>query len=239
MSFQTPQGGRTQSRALIEHIESYENIQFQIDGLKEHQKQILSEARQQGWDMRGFKELIKLRKLSQSEREDWEAIRQLMLHEVGMLGDTPLGGAALRRFEQAYQPHSPQNSAESPQQAPEPPEANGADATHPQRLARPTPPAKPAGPTPEEIAAQRQAELDEAEGKGTEAGELWKKSKSPAHGILSNPFLAMDPRRVKWDAAWRAAADSDGMELPAYLRRADKPRKPKKGGHEANGKGGE
>lgn len=225
-----------QSRKLIDHIEGYERVQYQIDQLKLEQKDIKNAARSQGWDMRGFAELIKLRKLSESERDDWLAIRELMMREVGMLADTPLGGAAIRRFEQANQPPElPDGSPQEPQDGQEGEESPDSTSTAPKPNGRLPARQKPAGPTPEEVEAQRQAELADAAKKGAEAGAAWKESKSPDVGILANPYVAQDPRRIVWDREWRLAADSDGMELPAYMKRAAKPKKPKKG----EGKGDE
>jgi uncharacterized protein (UPF0335 family) len=51
-------------------------------------------------------------------------------------------------------------------------------------------------------------------------------------GIMSNPYVAGDPRRSSWDEGWCGAAGSDGMDIPKAFQR---PKKDKKGDGKAGG----
>ena len=77
----------------------------QIERLEEEKKQITSdirdkflEAKAVGFDVKTMRQVLKLRRKSQSEREEEESILDVYLHALGMLGDladTPLGEHAL------------------------------------------------------------------------------------------------------------------------------------------------
>lgn len=82
---------------------------------------------------------------------------------------------------------------------------------------------------PEEMAAAKEA--------GRQACREGKK-------VIENPYMAGDPRRAAWDEGWCSEAGSDGMDIPAAFRRAEKPKKPKaekpEGGEDDDGgEGGE
>ena len=82
----------------------------------------------------------------------------------------------------------------------------------------------------ETLAETTAADLDQARA----AGEA---SAKAGQAILENPFVAGDPRRAAWDEGWCRASGSDGMDIPAYLRRA--PKKPdNKGGKPPEGGAG-
>lgn len=62
-----------------------------------------------------------------------------------------------------------------------------------------------------------------------EARQLGRDDAKAGKKVLENPFTAGDPRRAAWDEGWCAELGSDGMEIPAALRRKEKPKKKKKG----------
>lgn len=72
-----------QLRSLIER---FERVQGEIDDLKEDQKEIKAEAKANGYDMKTFAEMIRLRKMEINERKEREAIRDLYASALGIFG---------------------------------------------------------------------------------------------------------------------------------------------------------
>jgi uncharacterized protein (UPF0335 family) len=228
-----------ESLTLLDHVVEHERLQAIINDLKADQKSVIKAARAQGFDSKGFREVIKYYRMSESEREEFEAIRELMMREMGWLADTPLGSAAIRRFENAYLPKSPENGANGhsgPQEGGEAPEGSDAAPKRPGRApAVPRPPEK----TQEEKEAELKEEFRLALEAGTEAGKQWvENGQDPKYGFLSNPYLGFNPCRLEWAKGWRSATGSDGMELPPHLKSKKKPKK-KKDDDKKDGKDGE
>jgi uncharacterized protein (UPF0335 family) len=44
--------------------------------------------------------------------------------------------------------------------------------------------------------------------------------------VTDNPYPAGDPRRRAWDQGFCLSSGSDGMDIPAHLRRPERPKKP-------------
>jgi len=88
------------------------------------------------------------------------------------------------------------------------------------------PPDAPEGGEPQPEADEFPAEdLEGARAAGRAAAREGKR-------IIDNPYLATDPRRAAWDEGWCAETGTDGMEVPAAWRRADKRKKKKPEGDE-------
>lgn len=60
-------------------------------------REVFSEARAQGFDTKIMRELIRIRKMEESDYREREEILDLYKRALGMLADTPLGQAALKR----------------------------------------------------------------------------------------------------------------------------------------------
>ena len=58
-------------------------------------KEVYAEAKAHGFDTPTIREIVKLRKLDQNERDAREALLDIYKAALGMLADTPLGEAAL------------------------------------------------------------------------------------------------------------------------------------------------
>lgn len=79
----------------------------QIERLEEEKRQLSADIRDKyleakgvGFDVKTIRQVIRLRKKSQTEREEESSLLDVYLHALGMLGelaDTPLGEAALDR----------------------------------------------------------------------------------------------------------------------------------------------
>lgn len=179
---------------LTEVVEDLEALAEEQELLNIRIRGVKDRAKSRGLSVKVIGSILKLRKMSDDARAEYEGLLDLYKADLGMLDGTPLGKYARDRMTK---------------------EKKGGEEAEKPETAAPAPPP----PSPKEIAAARKAGSD-AFAKGQD--------------ILSNPFLAADPRRAAWDEGFCAAAGSDGMDIPD----AWKPAK-KKGGKDAKGGGSE
>ena len=63
-------------------IERVEHIDEEIRALNEGKKEVLAEAKGEGFDVKVLKEILRLRKLDQDEREEHESLLDLYLRAM-------------------------------------------------------------------------------------------------------------------------------------------------------------
>lgn len=190
-----------QLRSIVERVERLEEEKKSIaDDIKE----IYAEAKGNGFDPKTIKEIVKLRALDANERAEREALLDIYKAALGMLGDTPLGAAALDRLTRRPErrDHPPAKPASDA-----PADMDAAFATKPAEKPKEEPAPDHPGPTIEQAA---------------EMGAAAAREGKP---VTSNPFPARDPRRARFDEAWCAALGTDGMDIPDAWKRAPKPKK--------------
>ena len=68
-----------QLRAFVERIE---NIEEEIRSLTEDKKEIFAEAKGEGFDVKILKEIIRIRKQDQEERQEHESLLEVYLHAL-------------------------------------------------------------------------------------------------------------------------------------------------------------
>lgn len=175
-------------RLLIERIERLEEEKKEI---QEHIKDVYGEAKSRGYDPKIMRQIIRLRKMSVTERDEEEALLDIYKASLGMLGGTPLGEAAIKKLSKKDPDPSPEESEQEPD----------ADKTEEEDVA-------------EEPVADESPNLDQAR-------ELAKEAALQGKPVTDNPYPARDPRRAAWDEEWCKVSGSDGMELPAAWRRAN------------------
>lgn len=199
---------------LRSYVERIEQLEMHKAEIAEDIAAVYAEAGARGYALKPLRAIIRMRKMSDREREEHEALVDIYKAALGMLNDTPLGAAALRRL----------NPAPKPPGAPPPGAGGGASA--------PPLPRAPAPASPPDSSAQDGAEapvaadplaaktVDDARAMGAIAA-------ANGQPVATNPFAAGDPRRAAFDEAWCQASGSDGMEIPAAWRRTPKaPKKP-------------
>ena len=71
-------------RSFVERIEQ---LDIELQELNENKKEVFSEAKGEGFDVKVLKEIIKLRKQDKDERKEQEAILEVYLQALGMLLD--------------------------------------------------------------------------------------------------------------------------------------------------------
>jgi uncharacterized protein (UPF0335 family) len=77
-----------QLRAFVERIE---HIEEEIKSLTEDKKEIFAEAKGEGFDVKILKEVIRIRKQDQEERQEHESLLEVYLHA---LEEAPMKEAA-------------------------------------------------------------------------------------------------------------------------------------------------
>ena len=77
-------------RAFVERIERLEE---DIKGLNEDKKDVYAEAKGEGFDVKILKEVIRLRKQDQEERDERESLLDVYMHALGV-ASAPLAEAA-------------------------------------------------------------------------------------------------------------------------------------------------
>jgi uncharacterized protein (UPF0335 family) len=77
MSDVTIPGGKI--RAFIERIE---NIDTELQELNEQKKEVFAEAKAEGFDVKILKEIIKLRKQDQDERDEHDSLLDLYMRAM-------------------------------------------------------------------------------------------------------------------------------------------------------------
>jgi uncharacterized protein (UPF0335 family) len=78
-------------RSFVERIEQ---IETEIKDLNEAKKEILAEAKGEGYDVKVLKEIIKLRKQDQDERDEHETLLDVYMRAMNEAGPAPAAQAA-------------------------------------------------------------------------------------------------------------------------------------------------
>jgi uncharacterized protein (UPF0335 family) len=70
---------------LRSFFERVENLEAEKKAIAEDIRDVKNEAKAEGFDMKAFNEVLKLRKLSADERSEREHLRDLYLQAIGLL----------------------------------------------------------------------------------------------------------------------------------------------------------
>ena len=85
---------KEQLRSVISRIEK---LSEEKDQVAEDIRDVYSEAKSNGFDVKALRTIVRMRKQDREKREAHEAIVETYKHALGMLADTPLGRAAIER----------------------------------------------------------------------------------------------------------------------------------------------
>jgi uncharacterized protein (UPF0335 family) len=78
-------------RSFVERIEQIEN---EIKELNEAKKEVFSEAKGEGFDVKILKEIIKIRKQDQDERDEHDSLLDVYMRAMDEAGPAPAAEAA-------------------------------------------------------------------------------------------------------------------------------------------------
>lgn len=83
-----------QLRSFVERIE---RLSDDKDLIAADIRDVYTEAKSQGFDVKALREIIRLRRQDPNERQEAETILEVYMQALGMLVGTPLGDAAMKR----------------------------------------------------------------------------------------------------------------------------------------------
>jgi len=156
--------------------------------------EVKKEAKSAGFDTKVITQMLKERRMSENERQEWQALCETYRAALGMLDGTPLSDKARKRL-LGSEPKSKSGDGTS----------DSADQTS---ATDDVPPA----PTITEPTAE---DLIAAQAQGAAAAKSGRR-------VTENPHPFDDKRRAAWDEGFCAASGSDGMDVPPAWRRASK-----------------
>lgn len=82
---------------LRQFIERIERLTEEKEGIASDIRDVYAELKGRGFDAKTVRQIIRIRKMDAAERAEQEAILELYMQALGMLADTPLGQAAMRK----------------------------------------------------------------------------------------------------------------------------------------------
>lgn len=85
---------RAQLKSVVERVEALEQNKAEIAA---DIRDVYAEAKGNGFDVKALRAVLRLRKQDAAKRKEHEAVVETYMHALGMLADTPLGQAALKR----------------------------------------------------------------------------------------------------------------------------------------------
>jgi len=87
----------TDRELLRSYVARIERLEDEKRSLAEDIREVYTEAKDDGFDIKIVRQVVKLRRMSADERSEREMLLDTYMAALGMLADTPLGEAALRR----------------------------------------------------------------------------------------------------------------------------------------------
>ena len=79
---------------ICSFVERIEQIESELKDLNEAKKEILSEAKGEGFDVKVLKEIIKLRKQDKEERDEHDSLLDVYMRAMESTGPAPVAEAA-------------------------------------------------------------------------------------------------------------------------------------------------
>lgn len=89
--------GNNSAEQLRSVIERIERLEEEKKGIADDIKDIYSEAKGNGFDVKALRAIVRLRKQDEAKRKEHEALVDTYKNALGMLADLPLGQAAIER----------------------------------------------------------------------------------------------------------------------------------------------
>jgi uncharacterized protein (UPF0335 family) len=79
---------------LLSFVERIENLEEEIKALTEGKKEVFAEAKGEGFDIKILKEIIRLRKQDQDERDERDTLLDLYMQAIDSAAAAPIAKAA-------------------------------------------------------------------------------------------------------------------------------------------------
>jgi uncharacterized protein (UPF0335 family) len=104
---------------LIELVENIEELEIEKQAVADKIKAVKARARSAGFDTKVLNQMLRERRMSQIEREEFQALCEMYRAALGMLNGTPLGEAARRRLMGRLPPKPDEPAGEQPPATPD------------------------------------------------------------------------------------------------------------------------
>lgn len=206
-------------RALIERLE---RLQGEKKILADDEKVVFAEAKAAGYTPKYIRALIKLRKLSPSEREENDAMMELYMASLGMTREAPLfrsvegmgvDVAVREKVIEALKLLAPTDGEIIVKAGSGPRvriwrDEDGVNVEDVKDAPPPPPSASAPAPSPDRPSRPGDNAPNCTEDEAFSLGRVARRSDQP---IIANPFAWNDARRRRWDEGWRAEDGGDGM----------------------------
>lgn len=77
--------GASAKDSLKSYVERYERLEEEIQALRDDQKEVMGGAKAEGFDTKIIRQIIKIRKMEQAERQEQEALLDVYLQAMDMI----------------------------------------------------------------------------------------------------------------------------------------------------------
>ncbi len=220
---------------LLGYIERVESLLIERAGVGDEIKAVKAEAKAAGIDVKSMARMIKLRALGVEDRQYIQAVDDGYKAILGMLDGTPLGTAAVQRFEQARQ--SRNGTATAKPAGASSGTASGSGVAYSAFTGSASAPADQAeAPASSSVGAEKTPAPDQPKDTPSVAREKGREAGKNGKGVLENPYPARDPCRAAWEEGWCQTSGLTGMEVPSAWRPPEaKKADDEKGADGANG----
>ena len=196
-----PKGAKEVGERLKKLFSRVDAVDEEIANLKLDRKDILNEAKSDGFDVKIMQRVLRLRKMERGQRFEERALEEVYLSAIGE-GDGALSDAA-RSFLAGRRGSDLDDDDQDGGGMP--PIGDGKAAARP------------------DVATDFGDVSDKPVVISVEdARKLGAAAAAAGKAVTANPFPAGDERRAAWDEAWCGSLGSDGMEIPPELRATKK-----------------
>lgn len=208
------------SEQLRSYVDRLERIRVEKEALSDDEKSVMAEAKSSGFEPKGIRAVLKIRRMKPHDRAEGEIIVDTYLHALGMESQPSLFRAAgLGGVDTAVR-----DQVIEAMKAFVPPAGKGDIVINmegkPHRLIRDKDgnvtvteveemPAAPAAMPSTKRADSKRLPPPDVDGDGAE--ELGRTAAKENQPIIANPFPFGDERRPRFDTGWRSQSGSDGM----------------------------
>jgi uncharacterized protein (UPF0335 family) len=202
-------------------VERFENLKAQKDDLSDDQKQVMAEAKSNGFVPKAIRKIAKMRAMKPSDLAEGEALIDTYRHAMGMASELPLFrhvglmGVDIAKRDEVIEalkqlvPHNGSIQVETADGKPIRLTRDKDGNVTMQEILLPSAAPSEARPGRSSTPAANKADVPAVDEAGAEA--LGREAHAADIPIIRNPFPFGDTRRARWDKGWRSASGNDGM----------------------------
>lgn len=211
---------RVSSSELQEFVDRIERLNGRKSEISDDLKVVFAEAKSRGYSPQYIRAIVKLRKLTPSEREERDAMLDLYMSAAGMAKETPLfrslngmgvDTAAREAVIDALKLLAPEDGEITVKVGGGPRVRlwRDKDGVHVEDVPDMPPPSPKASSESEKSVSRPGSDAPDCT--EDEAFDLGCEARRDDKPVIANPFSYDDKRRRRWDEGWRSEDGGDGM----------------------------